>query len=95
MSFNLPLPAAWRSRRWKVKIRDEERLEPPHVSIIRGTRTWRLCLRTDQFLDDEPDPREVPGELLEEIRAHWELLRQQWDETYPENPISSSESDDE
>lgn len=89
MAYSLPLPTIWSSQRWKVKIRDRERLEPPHVSILRGNRTWRLSLRTMKFLDMEPDPSEVPDELLSAIRERWAELRAKWDEMYPENPVES------
>jgi hypothetical protein len=35
MAFSLPLNPAWSNQRWKVKIRDRERLEPPRGSILR------------------------------------------------------------
>lgn len=92
MAFSLPLNPTWANQRWKVKIRDRERLEPPHVSILRGTKTWRLNLRTGRFLDAEPDPSEVPAEFVAFIMEHWLELRAKWDEMYPENPV---ESDDE
>jgi hypothetical protein len=92
MAFSLPLSPIWSNQRWKVKIRDRERLEPPHVSILRGPKTWRLNLRTGRFLDAVPDPSELPAELLAFILEHLELLREKWDEMYPENPV---ESDDE
>lgn len=95
MAYSLDIPPPWNSQRWKVKIRDKERLEPPHLSIVRGTKTWRLCLRTGEFLDDQPDPKEVPAELLAFIRANWKQLQQQWDAMYPENPVARERDDDE
>jgi hypothetical protein len=80
---------------WKVKIRDRERMEPPHVTIIHKRRAWRLGLRSGTFLDKEPDPDEVPKAVLEGIRTHWEVLRREWDAMYPENPIQSEEAEDE
>ena len=59
MAFALKLPRSL-VRQWQVKIRDRERVEPPHVTIIRKTEAWRLALRTRQFLDREPDPAEIP-----------------------------------
>ena len=94
MPFTLNLPESWRSRGWKVKIRDRERLEPPHVSVLHKTRTWRFGLRSEGFRDKEPDPKEVPKEVVDEIRSNLALLRQEWDRMFPENPISSRESDD-
>lgn len=93
MAFSFPLSSRWIAQRWKVKIRDKERLEPPHVSFIRGTRTWRLGLRSGEFLDIEPDPAEVPPGLVEEVKAALTELRSRWDAIYPENPVESSHDD--
>ncbi|OLC31712.1 MAG: hypothetical protein AUH81_17355 [Candidatus Rokubacteria bacterium 13_1_40CM_4_69_5] len=83
------------SRGWKVKIRDRERLEPPHVTILQKTRAWRFDLRSEKFLDKKPDPKEVPEEVVDEIRSNLTLLRREWDGMFPGNPISSEEPDDE
>ncbi len=95
MAFSLPLAPPLPAQGWKVKIRDRERNEPPHVTILHRTRAWRFDLRSGGFLDQEPDPKDVPGEVLAEIGKHKELLRQKWDEMYPENPIESKEEGDE
>ncbi len=90
----LTLSRRWATQRWKAKIRDKERVEPPHVSLLRGTRTWRLGLRSGAFLDREPDPTEVPPALIEEVFASWAELRAAWDEMYPENPVESDHDDE-
>lgn len=95
MPFALNLPEPWPSRGWKVKIRDRERLEPPHVTILQKTRAWRFNLRSETFLDNEPDPKDVPKEIVDEIRSNLTLLREEWDRMFPGNPISSEEPDDE
>ena len=87
MAFSFPLSHRWVTQRWKVKIRDKERLEPPHVSFICGKRTWRLGLRSGEFLDVEPDPTEVPSGLVDEVKAALDELRTRWDAIYPENPV--------
>ena len=95
MAFSLNLPAPWPERGWKVKIRDRERLEPPHASILHRTRAWRLGLRTGTFLDKEPDPKEVPQALVDEVAERLPLLREAWDQMYPDNPVASeAECDD-
>jgi hypothetical protein len=43
MAVFFDVPARWR-RQWKVKIRDRERAEPPHVSVLHGTECWRMDL---------------------------------------------------
>jgi hypothetical protein len=67
--FELKLPAAVSMGVWKVKIRERERNEPPHVSIIKGTRVWRWGLREQSWLDKEPPGREVPAEVVSFVKA--------------------------
>lgn len=90
MPFDLLLPVVFRKARWKVKIREKETREPPHVTILRDARAWRINLRTGEFMDDEPKPSDVPAALLEHIRqaTNWSLLRDEWDRKYPANPVS-------
>lgn len=93
MPFSLRLPDAWAKLGWKAKIREDERNEEPHVSILFKLWTWRLSLRTGEFLDSAPPPRNVPAELVEWVWASRELLREQWDEKYPENVVFSKEEE--
>jgi hypothetical protein len=96
MAYTLPLTEALRKARWKVKIRDKETREPPHVTIIRGTDAWRIDLRSRDFMDADPDPAEVPEELIELImdETTWEQLCDEWDKMYPNNPVSEDESEE-
>lgn len=96
MAFSLSLTAALTKARWKVKIRDKETREPPHLTIIRGTFAWRIDLRTGQFMDDSPDPNQVPDELIDLIfeSTNWELLCEVWDTMYPNNPVQSGEPEE-
>jgi 2'-5' RNA ligase len=94
MPFLLDLPARLKNEGWRVKIRQKERVEPPHVTIIRKTEYWRYGLRTPGFLDTEPDPRSVPQEVIDTIKANLTLLREQWDQMYPHNPIASEAEDE-
>ncbi len=68
MPFELALPYALKRAKWKVKIQDKERLEPPHVSILRATDKWRINLRTGEFIDRIPDPDDVPDQIIDLIR---------------------------
>lgn len=95
MTYSLPLPERLARRGWKVKIRDRERVEPPHVTILHRTRAWRYGLREPGFLDRTPDPREVPREVIEAIQERLQELREEWDRVYPENPVGLQEEDDE
>ncbi len=96
MAYRLPLTETLRKARWKVKIRDKETREPPHVTIIRGTDAWRIDLRSGEFMDDVPDPAEVPKELLELIKDEntWQQLCDEWDQMYPNNPVSDDENEE-
>ena len=96
MPFNLPLPTSLRQARWKVKIREKESREPPHVTILRGALAWRIDLRTGEFMDDQPDPSEVPDAILALIRADetWRLLCEEWNHKYPTNPVGADTSDE-
>ena len=93
MAFRLQLPKRLQ-RQWTVKIRDRERVEPPHVTILRRMQAWRLDLRTGEFLDRDPDPDEVPEELLVAIRRRWSVLCKSWDELYPGNPVAPEDDDE-
>jgi hypothetical protein len=96
MAYELLLPPELGQRIWKAKIRDRERVEPPHVTVLRGTRAWRLDLKTGEWMDSIPDPLEVPRTLRDFLWSQRDLLRSAWDRMYPENPVSSTEetSDD-
>lgn len=89
MPYSLPLPATFQKARWKVKIRDKETREPPHVTVIRGTSAWRINLRNGEFMDHRPSPSEVPNKLLIIIKSekNWLLLCEMWDQMYPNNPV--------
>ena len=91
MPFSLDFPEPWASQGWRAKIRDRERLEPPHVTILQKTKAWRFDLRSEQFLDKDPKPSDVPEPVVDVVRSNLPLLRQEWDRIYPENPIVSTE----
>ena len=61
----------------------------PHVTILHKTRAWRFERRSEKFLDREPDPRDVPEEVVGAVRSSLALLRQEWDRMFPENRVSS------
>jgi len=90
MAWSLPVPNQLKQH-WKVKIRDKERLEPPHITVLRGTDVWRINLRTGQF---EVPPggvwSDLPDGLTSTIRDKWVLLCEQWDNMYPHNPVGET-----
>lgn len=94
MPFILQASEPWKSRGWKVKIADRERLEPPHVTLYHRARRWRLGLRDGRFLDTDPDPAEVPRDLVTVVREHFRVLGKAWDAMYPHNPVSSTPEED-
>ncbi len=93
MAFNLRLPSLLAKMRWKLKIREKERVEDPHFTIIRGTTTWRVGLRDGRFLDGG-GWKEMPEDLREFVRANWGRLRAAWDGMYPHNSVRGGEAGD-
>ena len=91
MAFSLELPDDLRHAGWKVKIRDRERLEPPHVTILLKTSAWRLNLRTGRFMDREASWRDVDARVRTAIENSWTRLGSMWDAMYPENPVGDRE----
>lgn len=77
---------------WKVKIRDKERVEPPHVTILHKTRAWRFGLRESAFLDRDPPPKEVPDSVLDAVRVNTSRLIEEWNAMYPDNPVTKEPS---
>jgi hypothetical protein len=94
MAYSLALPSALKAQGWKVKIRDKERTEPPHVSVLKKTSCWRYDLREGRFLDKKPPPSEVVKGIVECIENNIETLIAQWDGMYPDNPVSDNENKD-
>jgi hypothetical protein len=96
MPFQLTLPRKLKAEGWKVKIREKERVEPPHVTIMHKAEEWRLGLR-DRLLLVPPGGRlkDIDGEVMRIIDEHWQRLVEAWDEKYPENPVSSIEDEEE
>jgi hypothetical protein len=78
-----------------VEIREKERLEPPHVTILLREEEWRLGLRDRKLLIPPGGrPKDIDAEVLQIIEDHWEQLKEAWDAKYPENPVASAEDED-
>lgn len=92
MVYELSIPEVQKGRGWKVKIRNLERTEDPHVTILWKNYSWRYNIRDSGFMDREPDPREVPDDVVAYIEEHLQELRDEWDKKHPENPIESRDS---
>ncbi|HEU0299915.1 MAG TPA: hypothetical protein VFR37_10680 [Longimicrobium sp.] len=91
MAYSFSVPGAFAQQGWKVKIRDRERNEPPHMTILFRTRAWRYGLRERAFLDREPPPREVPAEVIEAVESRLDDIKAVWDQMYPENCVGGQE----
>ena len=92
MPHELDLPKRFKARGWKVKIREKERLEPPHVTIMCGKKEWRVGLRGKRFLVPPGGTwADIDDEVRQLIEENWSDLQDAWDEKYPSNPISSEE----
>jgi hypothetical protein len=91
MPFSLDLPVTLRRAGWKVKIRDKERLEDPHVTILFKTKAWRLNLRTRKFLDQPWTWREIDPGVREAVEGSWDRLCAEWNSMYPNDPVGGRE----
>lgn len=91
MPVSFPLPPPHDRRGWKAKIRDRERVEPPHVTVLFKTRAWRLGLRERDYLDARPDPADVPPPVTDHLlsAAVFPTVVAAWDRLYPHNPVAS------
>jgi hypothetical protein len=96
LPFELRLPNPVLAQVWKLKVRENERTEEPHVSVIfKGAAVYRYGLRSRAFLETSPDPRLVPDEIVAFILEHLDEFTTNWDRMYPENPCSSTRDGDE
>ena len=86
--IELELPRKLHLEGWKVKISDKERLEPPHVTIMRGHDQWRLGLRDGSFLVPPGGGwSDIPWAMRTVIERNMGWLRASWDRMYPSNPV--------
>ncbi len=95
MPFELALPRKLKAEGWKVKIREKERVEPPHVTVMHKADEWRLGLRDRQLLVP-PGGRikDIDRGVMRIFEENWESLIEAWDAKYPENPVSGAEDEE-
>jgi hypothetical protein len=93
MPFLLNLPKKLQQAGWKVKVLEKERLEPPHVTIFFKRAKWRYGLRERAFLDPEPDPKEIPDAIMDELDSNYPKLCRAWNDRYPKNPVSGADEE--
>ena len=91
MPFRLELSPRAKTRGWKVKIRDKERLESPHVTIQFRWRTWRVDLRTGEMMDHGNSWGQIDPDVAETVVSSWEAICRAWDEMYPLNPVGTDD----
>ena len=102
VAVRFPLPQPHEGRGWKAKIRDRERTEPPHVTVLFKTQAWRLGLREPigrrsqrETLDARPDPGNVPDAVTDHLLSDevFPLIVTAWDRLDPHNPVVSPDAD--
>ena len=77
-----------------MKVYDNERLEPPHLTLICREKVWRIGLRDREFIvppggrwkDIDPEVKA----LLEDEKK-WRLLQDAWDKKHPTNAVLSKD----
>ncbi len=50
-------------------------------------------MRTREFMDNQPDPANVPDEIIAVLmeQENWRRLCEEWDRKYPANPVDGRE----
>ena len=92
MPYSVPLSKQHASEGWKVKIYEKERLEPPHVTVTKQMRVWRIGLRDKDFLIPPGGAwKELPDDVSAVIEEYWDELVAQWDAMYPSNPVGAKD----
>jgi hypothetical protein len=94
MAYFLPMPPNLVA--WKVTIHDKERLEEPHVSVIKGGCKWRIKLRTGGYMDPEKPGCTMHKQVRKIIskKENWELLIAEWNKMYPNDKVEEEEDAD-
>lgn len=91
----IELPRKLKAQGWKVKVYDNERLEPPHLTLICRERVWRIGLREKDFMVPPGGRwRDIDPEVRVILEEQWETLCDAWDAKHPTNPVSSEEVKD-
>jgi len=95
MADPIELPKRLKARGWKAKVYDNERLEPPHITLICRERVWRIGLRERDFMFPPGGRRrDIDPEVRAILEERWETLCDAWDEKHPTNQVSSAEGED-
>ena len=89
MPVTFDLSAALKASGWKVKIREKETVEPPHVTVINGLQAWRWDLRKMKFMDKKPPKKLVPKTIVDFLKKNHKEIVAAWDKKYPLNTVDS------
>ena len=91
----IELPRKLREQGWKVKVYDNERLEPPHITLRCREKVWRIGLREKEFMVPPGGRwRDIDPEVSAILDRKWQTLCDAWDAKHPTNPVSSVEVED-
>lgn len=90
----IELPKKLKAQGWKAKVYDNERLEPPHLTLICRERVWRISLREKDFMVPPGGRwRDIDPAVRAILEEQWETLCDAWDAKHPTNPVSSEEDE--
>jgi hypothetical protein len=90
MTYTLPgMPLHLKNAGWAIKIRSRELpTEPPHVTVTFRSQAYRWRLRECEWMDNEPDPRDVPETVVDLLHKQVDLLREKWNWLHGQhNPV--------
>ena len=94
MPYQVPLERRLRREGWKAKIYDREGPEAPHVTILRGTKAWRVGLRDKTFLVPPGGSwNEIAPAVKEAIDKDWDNLVTAWNMGNPFNPVKGEDDE--
>lgn len=90
MTYTLDLPPTLRANGWRVKIRNLERVEVPHITVLHREREWRLSLRDWSELPYSERRTALDAELWAHLQQKHAELVAAWDAKYATvNPVWS------
>ena len=93
MPYVLQLHQALTQAGWRVKIHDSERVEPPHVTIYKKMRRWRLSLRNGTFLEKSDKWSQIDERVRQAIEGNLQRLIAEWDAIHPDNPVHGDDDE--
>jgi hypothetical protein len=84
----IEFPRNLKEQGWKAKIYNNERLEPPHLTLIRYRAVWRIGLRDWSFMDPPGGKwKDIDPNVAKFLEDNRKILRAYWDRLHPTNPV--------